>query len=89
MLVRGVVRSAHGAALESAAVAFVSAPTEVPDIAALTDDRGVFALTAPIGGRYRLGVRADDHRYREVDVVVVDDVEVEIELEPEPPDGPR
>ncbi len=58
----------------------VTAPVDVPDIAALTGDDGTFVVTAPAPGRYRLGVRADDHGEHELVVDVGGDVDVEVVL---------
>ena len=70
MLIRGVVTDEQGKPLPWASVAFHSGPVDLPDIAAVSNDAGVFALTAPVPGRYRLNVHADDHEGRAVDVDV-------------------
>ncbi len=80
MLIRGVVRDAAGKVLEGAVVAFVAAPADVPDVAAVTGDDGSFTVVAPAPGRYRLGLRAPGHDYREVDLDIDDDIEVETVL---------
>ncbi len=82
MLIRGVIRDVGGAALEGAVVGFVDAPVDVPDIAAVTGGDGTFTIAAPARGRYRIGVRAPDHEYREVELDVVDDVDLEATLTP-------
>jgi hypothetical protein len=84
VIVRGVVRSAQGDPLEWVVVLFVTAPGEVPDIAAVTNDRGEFALTAHHEGPHRLGFRGEDHGYREIDIDVHDDIDLEVELESRP-----
>lgn len=87
MLIRGVVRDVGGAALAGAVVAFVDAPVDVPDIAAVTGGDGTFTVAAPAPGRYRLGVRAPEYDYREVELDVVDDVDVEATLTRRPSSG--
>lgn len=57
--VSGSVLDERGKAIGEARVSFASAPVAVPDIAALTDERGAFTLSAPIPGRYTLAVAAD------------------------------
>ena len=74
------MRSAGGAFLEGAVVVIVTAPVDVPDIAALTGDDGTFVVAAPAPGRYRLGVRADGHGEHELVVDVGGDVDVEVVL---------
>ncbi|MDH3683630.1 MAG: carboxypeptidase-like regulatory domain-containing protein [Acidimicrobiia bacterium] len=69
-IVRGVVVDQTGQAVDEAAVSFVDGPGSWPDIAAMTGDDGRFALTAPIAGQYRLGVRADGYDLVEVAVAV-------------------
>lgn len=75
MLIRGVVAGQDGSVLEGAVVSITEAPTDVPDIAAVTGDDGTFVVHAPAAGRYRLSVRADGHEPAELTVDVgVDDV---------------
>jgi hypothetical protein len=87
VLIRGVARSHDGSLLEDAVVSITDAPTDVPDIAAVTGDDGTFVMAAPVAGRYRLGVRADGHVLGTFDVsVAVDDVNVSCNLVRDPPD---
>lgn len=58
-VIAGVVVDAEGNPVEEARVYFVEGPVPLPDIAALTDSSGRFALSAPISGTYRLGVAFD------------------------------
>lgn len=58
-LIRGTVSSADGQAIAEARVFFAAAPVPMPDIAALTDDNGVFVVRAPRPGRYELTIVAD------------------------------
>jgi hypothetical protein len=55
-VIAGVVVDADGSPLEEARVYFVEGPVTLPDIAALTDSSGRFALSAPVSGTYQLGV---------------------------------
>ncbi len=61
-VVAGVVVDARGNPIEGARVYFVVGPVPLPDIAALTDGSGRFALTAPVPGTYQLGVAAEGSR---------------------------
>ena len=70
MLIRGRVTDEHGQPLPWASAAFASGPVDLPDIAAVSNAEGEFTLTAPVPGRYRLNVHADDHEGRAVDVDV-------------------
>ena len=54
-LLSGVVKTKSGQPVSGAAVAFVSAPTFVPEIALLTAQDGSFQLNAPAPGLYVLG----------------------------------
>ncbi|MFW2332729.1 carboxypeptidase-like regulatory domain-containing protein [Ilumatobacter sp.] len=83
MLIRGVVQSAGGALLEGAVVSIVTAPVDVPDIAAVTGDDGTFAVAAPAPGRYRLGVRADGYAARELEFEITGDLDVQTTLIPD------
>jgi len=57
--VAGVVVDAEGNPVEEARVYFVEGPVPLPDIAALTDSSGRFALSAPVSGSYQLGVMSE------------------------------
>jgi hypothetical protein len=58
-VIAGVVVDAEGNPVEEARVYFVEGPVPLPDIAALTDSSGRFALSAPVSGTYQLGVAAE------------------------------
>ncbi|QLE72090.1 carboxypeptidase regulatory-like domain-containing protein [Streptomyces rectiverticillatus] len=58
-VIRGTVRDAAGAPVAGARVAFADGPVPLPDVAAVTDSEGRFALTAPAEGTYTLLCRAD------------------------------
>jgi len=57
--IAGVVVDPRGNPVEEARVYFVEGPVPLPDIAALTDGSGHFALSAPVPGTYRIGVAAE------------------------------
>ena len=58
-LITGSVRDAQGQPVPAARVFFVSGPTALPDIAALTDARGAFSLSVPVPGRYAIRAVSD------------------------------
>ena len=58
-VIAGMVVDAEGNPIEGARVYFVKGPVPLPDIAALTDDSGHFALSAPVSGTYLLGVASE------------------------------
>jgi hypothetical protein len=60
VLVGGVVRDAAGAPIALARVSFTAGPAPLPDVAALTDAAGHFAITAPQPGRYEVTAFTDD-----------------------------
>ena len=53
-VVSGVVRGPQNNPVAQARVYFTRGPGPIPEIAALTDDRGHFSLTAPSAGTYTL-----------------------------------
>jgi hypothetical protein len=58
-VISGMVVDAEGNPIQGARVFFVEGPVPLPDIAALTDDSGHFALSAPVSGTYRLRVASE------------------------------
>jgi Carboxypeptidase regulatory-like domain len=58
-LIRGVVRDPAGRPVASARAFFAGGPAAVPDVAALTDDRGAFVLSVPTTGTWELRCDAD------------------------------
>lgn len=58
----GVVRDPDGTPIPRARVAFAAGPVPLPDIAALTDAEGTFALSAPADGTYVVQCHADGYR---------------------------
>lgn len=65
MIINGTVTDPSGRPVVGATVLIASAPTPVPDIAALTGADGAFSIAVPAPGAYRLVVRS------EVDLVEV------------------
>jgi hypothetical protein len=57
--ITGAVVDAQGNPIAEARVYFVEGPVALPDISALTDADGRFALSVPAPGTYRLGVSAE------------------------------
>lgn len=80
-VIRGHVIDPQGHPVAEAAVYVVSAPTNMPDIAQLTDDQGQFATAAPIPGRYTLGARSDEWGSAQAEVEVSGEDEVTIEIQ--------
>ncbi|AXG79621.1 carboxypeptidase-like regulatory domain-containing protein [Streptomyces paludis] len=58
-VIRGIVLDAAGAPAPGVRVAITDGPVPVPDVAALTDGDGRFALAAPADGTY--SVSCYDH----------------------------
>lgn len=81
-VISGAVRDADGNPVANARIAFVGAPVDVPDIAALTDSAGRFALSAPAPGRYVIGCYAEGYSPATVavDVADVDAYHIEVHL---------
>lgn len=52
--IHGIVTDGDGRPVVEAAVAVVAAPGPMPDIAALTDSDGRFAIAAPMTGEYTI-----------------------------------
>jgi hypothetical protein len=57
--IAGMVVDAGGNPVEGARVYFVEGPVSLPNIAALTDSGGHFALSAPVSGTYVIGVASE------------------------------
>jgi hypothetical protein len=83
--IAGVVVDAEGNPVEEARVYFVEGPVPLPDIAALTDSSGRFALSVPTAGTYQLGIASEGpagllHETTTVEVGEVRSVDLEIRL---------
>jgi len=53
----------------------------MPDIAQLTDDQGQFIISAPVSGKYKIGVRSDTWGLAETVVEVSDESSVTIKVQ--------
>jgi hypothetical protein len=79
-VIRGAVRGPDGSAIAQARVYFTSAPVRLPDIAALTNERGEFSLTAPVAGDYGVEAAADGFDSEAVVVNASDQGEAQVEI---------
>ena len=57
--ITGAVVDAEDNPVEETRVYFVEKPIPLPDIAALTNSNGRFALSAPTSGTYQLGIASE------------------------------
>jgi hypothetical protein len=80
-VISGIVRGPNGQPVPNARIAFADAPVPVPDIAALTDDHGMFALLAPAPGRYVIGCYADGYTPAGAAVEIINSQPARIELQ--------
>jgi hypothetical protein len=71
-VIYGVVKDSNGIPVSQARVSFVAGVGSFPDIAALTDSKGTFALSAPIAGEYIIQVVADEFITESVKVTIED-----------------
>jgi hypothetical protein len=83
-IISGRVVESDGRLVAGASVMFTSGPVALPDIAQLTDAAGMFSLSAPAQGTYRIFVNAPETGTAERDVKVVrkGKVSVVIKLSP-------
>ena len=68
----GVVKDDDSNPVPNARVSFVVGPVPLPDIAALTDIKGNFTLSAPVAGEYVISVVSDNF--------IAKDVKIKVEL---------
>jgi protocatechuate 3,4-dioxygenase beta subunit len=61
-MIKGRVTDPAGQPVAGAKVYITNAPEPMPDVAALTNAAGEFALEAPAPGQYRIACTADHHR---------------------------
>ena len=80
-VISGVVRGQNGQPVPNARIVFADAPVAVPDIAALTDDHGVFALLAPAPGIYVIGCYADGYTTADAAIEIIDSQPARIEIQ--------
>lgn len=69
-VISGVVRDPDGEPVAGARVYFTASPVALPDIAALTNDKGEYSLAVPASGKYKIGCTADEFETltREVEI---------------------
>lgn len=79
-VIRGAVLGPDGSPVAEARVYFVSGPDPFPDIAALTDAEGRFALPAASGGAYAIGCAAEGFTQETVRVDVDEGQERAVEI---------
>ncbi len=66
----GVVKGRNGKPVSGARVSFITGPVPLPDIAALTDAKGAFALSTPVLGEYVIEVVSEEFAAKRVSVAV-------------------
>ncbi len=79
-VISGVVRDPRDKPVANARVYFTEGPVPLPEIAALTDDRGTFSLTAPAAGTYKIACAADGFATQKTTVIVKSGQEVKPEI---------
>lgn len=72
MIVAGRITDERGRPVRGARIYIVRAPVSMPDIAQLTDANGEFSVSAPVAGRYRIGIAASGHAPQERNVTVTE-----------------
>ena len=80
-VISGVVRSPDGKPVANARVYFTAGPGPLPEIAALTDSKGAFSLTAPAPGEYVIESAADEFGARSSTVKVKGGEQVRLDLQ--------
>lgn len=84
-MVHGFVHLSDGSAVVEARVFFSRSPTDVPDVALLSDRQGRFTLYAPAPGHYEVTCQADGLEPATVQINAVagqEEVQVDVVLEP-------
>jgi hypothetical protein len=77
IVIYGVVKDSNGNPVSQARVSFVGGPVSFPDIAALTDNKGTFALSAPVAGEYSIQVVADEFITKTVKITIENNIQKE------------
>jgi hypothetical protein len=80
-LIRGHVVDPQGHPVAEVAVYVVSAPTSMPDIAQLTDEKGQFTMSVPRLGRYTLGFRSEAWGSTQAEIEISSEEPVTIEVQ--------
>ena len=78
--IQGRVVDPQGRPVAEATVYIISAPANMPDIAQLTDEQGKFTISAPVPGRYTVGVRSEIWGSAQADVQVRAEEPVTVEV---------
>lgn len=76
----GVVRDDYGDPVSEARVSFLAGPVPLPDIAALTDIDGTFALSAPAAGEYVIAVNIEQFVRKELKITLESNEEKHIAI---------
>jgi putative drug exporter of the RND superfamily len=79
--IQGHVVDPQGEPVAEATVYIVAAPVGMPDIGQLTDDQGQFIISAPVPGRYTVGVRSDSWGVSQRVIEVNDEEPVIVEVQ--------
>jgi hypothetical protein len=79
-VVAGVVRDPAGDPVPQARVYIASGPVPVPDIAALTDAAGQFAMALPAAGTYEVACTAEGYAPSSTTVTAAGEQELRLEL---------
>ncbi len=80
ILIFGNVKDNKGTPVSEARVSFVSGPIPLTDIAALTDNKGGFVLSAPVPGEYMIEVVAEGFISKSIKISTGDNREKRIEI---------
>jgi protocatechuate 3,4-dioxygenase beta subunit len=80
MLISGIVTDSDGQSVAGARVLLSQSPVPVPDVAAVTDSEGRFALSAPTPGQYAVAAFADGHAPADLKLDIDGDVDVVLTL---------
>jgi hypothetical protein len=76
----GVVRDPIGNPVPHARVSFAVGPVPLRDIAALTDNNGTFAFSAPVAGEYIIEVFSEEFDSKKVKIAVESNREKHIDV---------
>jgi hypothetical protein len=79
-IIFGVVRDDRGNPIPEARVSFLEGPVPLPDVAALTDIDGFFALSAPIAGEYIIAVNVEQFEKKELKIILKPNEKKDVEI---------
>lgn len=86
-MISGKVNGPKGKAIADARVYFTSGPAPLPDIAALTDEKGSFSLPIPRAGKYEIQVVADGFAAQTIPVDATTGKKINLEVNLKTDDG--